>query len=52
MLTEKMRCVLDTGAEVCTATDNSCLMHIGGALSRMRTGVKCVHLAEILAATA
>jgi hypothetical protein len=24
-------------------------MHIGGALSRMRTGVRALHLAEILA---
>jgi L-lactate dehydrogenase complex protein LldE len=26
-------------------------MHIGGGLSRLRTGVKTVHLAEILAST-
>jgi L-lactate dehydrogenase complex protein LldE len=51
MLSEKIRCVLDTGAEVCTAGDNSCLMHIGGALSRQRTGVRCAHIAEILATT-
>ena len=51
MLSDKLHCVLDTGAEICTAGDNSCLMHIGGALSRQRTGVKCLHLAEILAAT-
>lgn len=51
MLSEKIHCVLDTRAEVCTAIDNSCLMHIGGALSRQRTGVRCLHLAEILAAT-
>jgi L-lactate dehydrogenase complex protein LldE len=51
MLSDKIRCVLDTGAEICTAGDNSCLMHIGGALSRQRTGVRCLHLAEILAAT-
>jgi len=49
MLADKMRHVLDTGAEVCTAGDTSCLMHIGGGLSRGRTGVKTVHLAEILA---
>ena len=41
-----------TRAEVCTAADNSCLMHIGGALRRQRTGVRAMHLAEILAATA
>jgi L-lactate dehydrogenase complex protein LldE len=49
MLADKMRHVLDTGADVCTAGDSSCLMHIGGGLSRMRTGVRTVHLAEILA---
>jgi L-lactate dehydrogenase complex protein LldE len=51
MLADKMRNVLDTGAEVCAAGDSSCLMHIGGGLSRLRTGVKTVHLAEILAST-
>jgi L-lactate dehydrogenase complex protein LldE len=49
MLTDKMRAVLDTRAEVCTAGDSSCLLHIGGGLSRLRTGVRTVHLAEILA---
>jgi L-lactate dehydrogenase complex protein LldE len=51
MLADKMRNVLSTGAEICTAGDSSCLMHIGGGLSRLRTGVKTVHLAQILAAT-
>jgi L-lactate dehydrogenase complex protein LldE len=51
MLADKVRHVLDTGAEVCSAGDNSCLMHIGGGLSRLRTGVGAVHLAEILAST-
>jgi L-lactate dehydrogenase complex protein LldE len=51
MLADKMRHVLDTRAEVLSAGDNSCLMHIGGGLSRLRTGVRSVHLAEILAAT-
>ena len=51
MLGDKLRCVLDTRAEVCCAADNSCLMHIGGALHRQRAGVQAVHLAEILAAT-
>jgi L-lactate dehydrogenase complex protein LldE len=51
MLADKMRGVLATGAEVCTAGDSSCLMHIGGGLSRLRTGTRTVHLAEILAAT-
>jgi L-lactate dehydrogenase complex protein LldE len=38
-------------AEVVCAGDNSCLMHIGGALSRQRAGVRTMHLAEILAST-
>jgi L-lactate dehydrogenase complex protein LldE len=51
MLADKMRHVLDTGAEICTAGDSSCLMHIGGGLSRLRVGTRTVHLAEILAST-
>jgi L-lactate dehydrogenase complex protein LldE len=51
ILADKMRGVLATGAEACTAGDSSCLMHIGGGLSRLRTGTRTVHLAEILAAT-
>ncbi|MFI6601523.1 (Fe-S)-binding protein [Nonomuraea sp. NPDC050536] len=51
MCADKVRNVLDTGAEVLCAADNSCLMHIGGTLHRQRTGVRVMHLAEILAAT-
>jgi L-lactate dehydrogenase complex protein LldE len=51
MLADKMRDVLATGAEVTTAGDASCLMHIGGGLSRLRAGVRTLHLAEILAST-
>jgi L-lactate dehydrogenase complex protein LldE len=51
MLADKMRSVLTTRAEVCTAGDNSCLMHIGGGLSRLNAGTRTVHLAEILAST-
>jgi L-lactate dehydrogenase complex protein LldE len=51
MLTDKLRHVLDTRSEVCTAGDSSCLMHIGGGLSRVRAGTKTLHLAQILAST-
>jgi L-lactate dehydrogenase complex protein LldE len=53
MLADKLRHIAATGAEVCTAGDNSCLMHIGGGLSREGDGasVRAVHLAEILATT-
>ncbi|AUY48369.1 (Fe-S)-binding protein [Streptomyces sp. CB01881] len=51
MLADKTRGVRDTGAEVLCAADNSCLMHIGGGLSRQGSPVRTMHLAEILAAT-
>ena len=51
MLTDKLHHVLSTGAEHVTAADSSCLMHMGGGLSRNRSGVTPIHLAEILAAT-
>ncbi|PYE49001.1 (Fe-S)-binding protein [Deinococcus yavapaiensis] len=51
MLADKVQNVLSTDVEACTAGDNSCLMHIGGGLSRLRSGTRVVHLAEILAST-
>lgn len=51
MLADKLSCIAATGASVCTAGDASCLMHIGGGLTRLRTGTRTVHLAEILAST-
>ena len=52
MMDDKVRCVLETGAEFCVAGDNSCLMQIGGGLSRRGAGVRTVHLAEVLASKA
>lgn len=49
MLSDKIHSLLNSGAEICAAVDNSCLMHIGGALSRQRSGMRVLHLAEILA---
>ncbi len=51
MLADKLRHVTGTGAEVLTAGDASCLMHVGGGLSRLRAGTRTLHLAEILAST-
>jgi len=48
---DKARHVRDTGAEVLVAGDNSCLTHIGGVLSRQRSGMRVMHLAEVLAST-
>jgi L-lactate dehydrogenase complex protein LldE len=51
MLADKVRTILETRAEVCVATDNSCLMHIFGSLHRQRAGVRTAHIAEVLAST-
>ncbi len=51
MGSDKARNVIDTGADVLVAGDNSCLAHIGGILGRQRSGVRTMHLAEILAST-
>ena len=51
MVSDKVRHIKDTQAEYVTAGDSSCLMNIGGALSRQRSGVRAVHMAEILAST-
>jgi L-lactate dehydrogenase complex protein LldE len=49
MLADKCDAIVSTGADVCTAVDSSCLLQIGGGLSRRGSGVRVVHLAEILA---
>jgi L-lactate dehydrogenase complex protein LldE len=51
MLSAKLSDVLSTHAEFCTALDNSCLMHLGGALHRQFAATRTVHLAQILAST-
>jgi L-lactate dehydrogenase complex protein LldE len=48
---DKVRHVRETGAEVLVAADNSCLTHIGGMLSRERSGGRTLHIAEVLAST-
>ncbi len=52
ILADKVRNIVETDADVCAAADNSCLLQIGGALSRRRASVRTAHLAEILAAEA
>ena len=51
MLTDKCEAIEATGAAWCTALDSSCLLHIGGGLSRRRSPARAIHLAEILAST-
>jgi L-lactate dehydrogenase complex protein LldE len=49
MLDTKLESVEASGADVVTATDASCLMHIAGGLARRGSKVRAMHLAEILA---
>lgn len=51
MMEDKMRNICGTGADLCSGGDASCLMHIGGGLSRDASPVKTLHFAEILAST-
>lgn len=51
MLADKVRHVTASGASVCASGDSSCLMQIGGGLSRAGSPIRPLHLAEILAAT-
>ncbi|MEO8091431.1 MAG: (Fe-S)-binding protein [bacterium] len=48
MGSDKLAAVESTGAEVITALDDSCLMHLGGMLDRRRSPTQTVHIAEIL----
>ncbi len=48
---DKVAAIVGTGAEVLASADTSCLMHLGGLLSRGGSTVRVMHLAEILAST-
>ena len=49
MVIDKCAAIVSTGASVVTAVDSSCLLQIGGRLSREGAEVRTMHLAEILA---
>ncbi len=46
---DKLEAIATSGADVLTATDTSCLLHLGGLLSRTGSPTRVLHLAEILA---
>ncbi|MDR7523599.1 MAG: (Fe-S)-binding protein [Armatimonadota bacterium] len=48
MLSAKLDAIESSGADVVTATDASCLVHLAGGLARRGSRVRAVHLAEIL----
>lgn len=49
ILADKVVGIMSSGAEAVVSLDNSCLMHIGGALKRNNSGVSVMHLADVLA---
>lgn len=51
MAADKVGHIRETGADVVCAGDNSCLVNLDGVLSRLRSGVRTMHLAEVLACT-
>jgi L-lactate dehydrogenase complex protein LldE len=51
MMEDKLDRIEQSGAEIVTSADNSCLMHLDGGLRRRGSAVRTMHLAEILAAT-
>jgi L-lactate dehydrogenase complex protein LldE len=51
MLADKLDALTRTGASVCSSADSSCLLHIGGGLSRRSAPLRTVHLGQILAST-
>jgi L-lactate dehydrogenase complex protein LldE len=46
---EKVASIARSGADTLVACDSSCLMQIAGLASRNGVGVRCMHLAELLA---
>jgi L-lactate dehydrogenase complex protein LldE len=46
---DKVAAIEASGADVLTAADSSCLMHLGGRLHRRRSPIRVMHLAEIVA---
>ncbi len=49
MLESKLEAIEQSGADVVTATDVSCLMHIGGGLHRRGSCARLQHIAEVVA---
>jgi L-lactate dehydrogenase complex protein LldE len=50
ILDSKVDAIIDAGVRAVVSADASCLMQIGGRLSRRNSDVKIMHIAELLAA--
>ena len=51
MVRTKIEAIVNTGANTVVSLDPSCLMQIQGALSRAGSGIRTMHLAEVLLPT-
>ncbi len=49
MVDDKIRNITDSGADIVTGCDISCLMNIQGRLSRMGSNIEVKHIAQLLA---
>lgn len=49
ILEDKLRHIIESGADVVVASDSGCLMHMAGAISHRGMPVRTMHLAELLA---
>jgi len=49
MVKDKVKNIMDTGADVVVGCDMGCLMNIQGRLSRIGSSIKVMHIAQILA---
>lgn len=49
ILADKVKNIIDSRADVVVGVDMSCLMNIQGLLSRKKSGVKIMHIAQLLA---
>ena len=49
MVSDKVKNIIDTGADAVVGCDMGCLMNIQGKLSRMGSDIKVMHIAQILA---
>ena len=48
ILNDKLRALEKSGADLLTATDCGCLMHLEGALKRRKSSLRAVHVARVL----
>lgn len=49
MVEQKVEYAMSTGAEYITSTESSCLMNIGGYISKQNVPLKSIHIVDILA---